>query len=177
SRSAYTTPGAASIPRSCRTCSIASVRPTAAAPAPTAGSVSGSRSCGSSSSSMAARCAPRARAPIGARRSRSGFRGRGPRPRRTRPASSPSTAPARPRQLAFNGGHADQQRPVLLGMRLLVVEDEEDGREALTLFLSRAGAQVRSSTTVQEARRVLEQWLPDVVVTDIGLPGDDGYAL
>src|SRR5262249_17714 len=93
------------------------------------------------------------------------------------PRARPEAAPDAPRQLAFNGGDADQQRPVLLGMRLLVVEDEEDGREALTLFLSRAGAQVRSSTTVQEARRVLEQWLPDVVVTDIGLPGDDGYAL
>ena len=62
-------------------------------------------------------------------------------------------------------------------MRLLLVEDEQDGHEALTLLLSRAGAQVRGTTTVGAARRVLEQWIPDVVVTDIGLPGDDGYAL
>src|SRR5262249_31504271 len=93
------------------------------------------------------------------------------------PRARPAAAPDAPRQLAFNGGDAHHQPPPLLGMRLLVVEEEEDGGEALTLFLSRAGAQVRSSTTVQEARRVLEQWLPDVVVTDIGLPGDDGYTL
>ena len=93
------------------------------------------------------------------------------------PMARPAAAPDVSGQLAFDGGDADQKRPVLHGMRLLVVEDEEDGREALTLFLSSAGAQVRSSTTVQEAQMVLEQWLPDVVVTDIGLPGDDGYAL
>src|SRR5262249_3746509 len=93
------------------------------------------------------------------------------------PMARPAAAPDAPGQPAFDAGDADPKRPVLPGMRRLVVEDEEDGREALTLFLSSAGAQVRSSTTVQEARMVLEQWLPDVVVTDIGLPGDDGYAL
>jgi CheY-like chemotaxis protein len=36
---------------------------------------------------------------------------------------------------------------------------------------------VRGTTTVRAARLMLEQWVPDVVVTDIGLPGDDGYAL
>jgi signal transduction histidine kinase/ActR/RegA family two-component response regulator len=67
--------------------------------------------------------------------------------------------------------------PVLAGMRLLLVEDEQDAREALTLLLSQAGAQVRGAPTVDGARRVLERWMPDVVVTDIGLPGEDGCAL
>jgi CheY-like chemotaxis protein len=69
------------------------------------------------------------------------------------------------------------EAPTLEGMRLLVVEDEEDAREALTLLLSRAGAHVRGTPTVQGARLVLEQWIPDAVVSDIGLPGEDGYAL
>jgi signal transduction histidine kinase len=70
-----------------------------------------------------------------------------------------------------------REAPTLEGMRLLVVEDEEDAREALTLLLSRAGAHVRGAPTVQDARLVLEQWIPDAVVSDIGLPGEDGYAL
>jgi signal transduction histidine kinase len=70
-----------------------------------------------------------------------------------------------------------REAPALKGMRLLVVEDEQDAREALTLLLSRAGASVRDAPTVQGARLVLEQWIPDAVVSDIGLPGEDGYAL
>src|SRR5262249_8792875 len=89
---------------------------------------------------------------------------------RALPASRPDTpAPRR-------DGTGDD-RPMLDGMRLLLVEDEQDGHEALTLLLSRAGAQVRGTTTVRAAQLVLEKWIPDVVVTDIGLPGDDGYAL
>jgi CheY-like chemotaxis protein len=90
---------------------------------------------------------------------------------KAQPASRPD-APAAPRR----SGTGDD-RPALDGMRLLLVEDEQDGHEALTLLLCRAGAQVRGTTTVRAARLVLEQWIPDVVVTDIGLPGDDGYAL
>jgi signal transduction histidine kinase len=90
---------------------------------------------------------------------------------RALPASRPD-APSAPRRSST----ADD-RPALDGMRLLLVEDEQDGHEALTLLLSRAGAQVRGTTTVRAARLVLEKWIPDVVVTDIGLPGDDGYAL
>ena len=90
---------------------------------------------------------------------------------KAQPATRPDTS-STPRR----SGSGDD-RPILNGMRLLLVEDEQDGHEALTLLLSRAGAQVRGTTTVGAARRVLEQWIPDVVVTDIGLPGDDGYAL
>jgi CheY-like chemotaxis protein len=92
------------------------------------------------------------------------------------PRALPAAAPDEPRHTDLRG-EDDRHRPLLHGVRLLLVEDEEDGREALTLLLGRAGAEVRSATTVQGARLVLEQWLPDVVVTDIGLPGDDGYAL
>jgi len=90
---------------------------------------------------------------------------------KAQPATRPDTS-STPRRSG-----SDDDRPILDGMRLLLVEDEQDGHEALTLLLSRAGAQVRGTTTVGAARRVLEQWIPDVVVTDIGLPGDDGYAL
>jgi len=82
--------------------------------------------------------------------------------------------PSRP-ALRNDGGRDTPQ--VLAGMRLLLVEDEQDAREALTLLLDQAGAHVRGAETVEGARLVLERWMPDVVVTDIGLPGEDGFAL
>jgi signal transduction histidine kinase len=91
------------------------------------------------------------------------------------PKALPAAAPGGTRPQL----HAEDVRepPALTGMRLLLVEDEQDAREALTLLLVRAGAQVRGTPTVQGARLVLEQWIPDAVVSDIGLPGEDGYAL
>jgi hypothetical protein len=69
------------------------------------------------------------------------------------------------------GGHRGRSAPPsVAGMRLLVVEDEEDAREALTLLLARAGAHVRSATSVRDARRALEEWPPDVVVTASAFP-------
>jgi signal transduction histidine kinase len=90
--------------------------------------------------------------------------------------SSPIGADA-PRSHALRSGDGHTTASVLTGMRLLVVEDEEDAREALMLLLGRAGARVRTASTVPDARLILEDWIPDAVVTDIGLPGEDGYAL
>jgi CheY-like chemotaxis protein len=60
---------------------------------------------------------------------------------------------------------------------VLLVEDELDSREALSLLVAGAGADVRTAESVSAARAVLETWPPDVVVSDIGLPHEDGYAL
>src|SRR5262245_251243 len=63
------------------------------------------------------------------------------------------------------------------GVRVLLVEDEHDSREALSLLVAGAGADVRTAESVSAARVLLEAWPPDVVVSDIGLPHEDGYAL
>jgi CheY-like chemotaxis protein len=65
----------------------------------------------------------------------------------------------------------------LKGMRVLVVDDEQDARDLLTMTLTQSGAEVRTSTTVREALEALDQWSPDVLVSDIGMPKEDGYAL
>ena len=65
----------------------------------------------------------------------------------------------------------------LEGRRVLVVEDEVDAREALAVIVSQAGATVAAVGTAREALRTLAAWRPDVLVCDIGLPAEDGYAL
>ncbi len=65
----------------------------------------------------------------------------------------------------------------LADLRMLVVDDEADARELVTAVLSRYGAVVRTASSVEEAMRLLREQVPDVLVSDIGLPGEDGYAL
>jgi CheY-like chemotaxis protein len=61
------------------------------------------------------------------------------------------------------------------GTRVLLIEDDPDAREVAVAGLERAGFEVRSAGSAREALSILEGWLPDVVVSDIGMPGMDGY--
>src|SRR5262249_10204366 len=65
----------------------------------------------------------------------------------------------------------------LNGLRVLVVDDEADARELMRMVLRSAGAEVMAAANAEEAVEQVEQWHPDLLVSDIGLPGDDGYAL
>jgi CheY-like chemotaxis protein len=62
------------------------------------------------------------------------------------------------------------------GLRVLVVEDEFLILELFEFALKSNRAEVRTARSVDEALKVMESWLPEVVVTDIGLPETDGYA-
>lgn len=66
---------------------------------------------------------------------------------------------------------------VLAGIRLLVVDDEPDARSLLAALLGRAGAAVRTAGSASEALALLDAEVPDALVSDIGMPGMDGYAL
>src|SRR3989442_573387 len=69
-------------------------------------------------------------------------------------------------------------RPVSLrGVRVLIVDDEADARELMRMILRSSGAEVTAAPCPQEALEQVEQWHPDILVSDIGLPGDDGYVL
>jgi signal transduction histidine kinase/CheY-like chemotaxis protein len=73
-----------------------------------------------------------------------------------------------------------QSRPALLsieGARVLVVDDEPDAREILETMLSRAGATVLTAPDAEQAWQAFEQWQPDILVSDVSLPGEDGCAL
>jgi PAS domain S-box-containing protein len=65
----------------------------------------------------------------------------------------------------------------LSGLRVLVVDDEADARELMRMVLRSSGAEVMATACAEEALEQLEQWHPDILVSDIGLPGDDGYVL
>jgi signal transduction histidine kinase/ActR/RegA family two-component response regulator len=62
-------------------------------------------------------------------------------------------------------------------LRVLLVDDTSDGRELTALVLTQAGARVQPVGSVREALHSVEQDPPDVLVSDIGLPDEDGYAL
>jgi PAS domain S-box-containing protein len=80
---------------------------------------------------------------------------------------------------AEGAGAAAEALPAtrLDGVRVLLVEDAEDARELITLVLRERGAQVRAVSNAREAMEDLEECLPDVLVSDIGLPGEDGHML
>jgi signal transduction histidine kinase len=63
------------------------------------------------------------------------------------------------------------------GLRVLVVEDDVDTREAIAFLLGSAGAVVETAASVPEALEAARARPPDILVCDIGLPGEDGYAL
>lgn len=66
---------------------------------------------------------------------------------------------------------------ILEGLRILVVDDEADSRELVTAILTRCGSKVRSCESTAEALKTFREWKPDLLVSDIGMPKEDGYAL
>jgi signal transduction histidine kinase/ActR/RegA family two-component response regulator len=65
----------------------------------------------------------------------------------------------------------------LRGLRVLVVDDESDAREMLSLVLTRCAAEVTTAGSAREAMEILPTLHPDVLISDIGMPGEDGYSL
>ncbi len=87
--------------------------------------------------------------------------GEAPRPRP--PASGTAPAPAYP--------------PELEGLRVLVVDDDEDSRVLVKKVLEMCGAEVTAVGSAREALAWVERLRPDVLVSDLGMPGEDGYWL
>ncbi|MGH9872622.1 MAG: response regulator [Pyrinomonadaceae bacterium] len=66
---------------------------------------------------------------------------------------------------------------VLEGMRILVVDDEADSRELVSAIVTRCGGEVMSCESAAEALKTFRAWKPDILVSDIGMPHEDGYTL
>lgn len=67
--------------------------------------------------------------------------------------------------------------PLLQKVSLLIVDDEEDARTMLAKMLSKAGAQVTTASSASQALELLAAPLPNVIISDIGMPDKDGYDL
>lgn len=67
--------------------------------------------------------------------------------------------------------------PPLHGLHVLVVDDEADARELIAMVLRSASAQVSVAGSVDEALGAFAASRPDVLVSDVGMPGHDGYSL
>src|SRR5262245_25185560 len=65
----------------------------------------------------------------------------------------------------------------LVGLKLLVVDDEPDTCDMLSFLLERCGAEVRTANSAIEALEQLKTWSPNVLICDIGMPAIDGYEL
>jgi CheY-like chemotaxis protein/anti-sigma regulatory factor (Ser/Thr protein kinase) len=72
---------------------------------------------------------------------------------------------------------AERASSRLDGLNVLVVDDDADVRDALAGVLERSGADVRTAAAVGEAMNAVREAVPDVLVSDLGMPGDDGYEL
>ncbi|MGH8514487.1 MAG: response regulator, partial [Gammaproteobacteria bacterium] len=98
------------------------------------------------------------------------------------PAAPVASAPARARRTVKRAAvPPGAQTPSLTGVRLLVVDDQEDAREALATMLARHGAEMSTAGSGREALALLAESLesapPHVLVCDIAMPELDGYAV
>jgi PAS domain S-box-containing protein len=65
----------------------------------------------------------------------------------------------------------------LTGLRVLIVDDELDTLGMLGVILENNSAEVKSAASAAEALEVISNWKPDILVSDIGMPGENGYEL
>lgn len=90
------------------------------------------------------------------------------------PAGLPPALPASPGAQTSSGERASR---ALEGLRIVIVEDDDDARDLVGIILSNAGALVHSAASAEEGFRVVATGRAQLLVSDIGMPGEDGYSL
>jgi signal transduction histidine kinase/ActR/RegA family two-component response regulator len=89
-------------------------------------------------------------------------------------AGAPSDSRGHPRA---DGTVAASNAGALEGLKVLVVDDDQDAVNLFCTVLAGAGAETRSAVSAAHALAALDDWQPDVLVSDIEMPREDGYAL
>lgn len=64
----------------------------------------------------------------------------------------------------------------LEGLRVLLIDDEPEARHIIATVVRRAGAQVRACTSAADGLAAVVEWCPDVILSDIAMPEEDGYS-
>jgi CheY-like chemotaxis protein len=89
---------------------------------------------------------------------------------------SPGAAPVRHRSIeSLPPSRVDES--LLRGLRVLVVDDEEDALMLLETALTQHGADVTTASNAADALAAIERHPPDMLLSDIGMPYEDGYSL
>ncbi|HET6863534.1 MAG TPA: ATP-binding protein [Pyrinomonadaceae bacterium] len=78
--------------------------------------------------------------------------------------------------IALSGEFNLAEMSSLTGLRVLLVDDEPEARQIITTVIARTGALVQSCTSASEALSKLIEWRPDVLLSDIAMPEEDGYS-
>ena len=81
---------------------------------------------------------------------------------------------------ASEAGREDRRAgPVepLGNLRVLIVDDDSNTREMLSIVMQAHGAQVRTAASAAEALAAIQEWRPQLLLSDISMPGEDGYSL
>jgi CheY-like chemotaxis protein len=81
-------------------------------------------------------------------------------------------------EAAETGERSEPSAPgALAGIRILIVDDDLDMRDALQYLFEGYGAEVTAAASVAEALAALERSRPDVILSDVAMPGESGYDL
>jgi CheY-like chemotaxis protein len=72
---------------------------------------------------------------------------------------------------------AGPSTPSLQGVRVLIVDDDAEFLDLSAMALRRAGAEVRTASSAARAQELIEFWKPKVLLTDLAMPGEDGFML
>jgi signal transduction histidine kinase/ActR/RegA family two-component response regulator len=91
--------------------------------------------------------------------------------------ATPAADPAPPAPAEIRDGRRGPVPTSLTGVRVLAVDDEADAREIMREVFARSGAEVLVASSAREALDLVLTHRPDVLVADVGMPGEDGYAL
>jgi signal transduction histidine kinase/ActR/RegA family two-component response regulator len=83
---------------------------------------------------------------------------------------------AEPIVSAHSGEMSSLEIRSLDGLRVLLVDDEPEARQIISTVITRTGAEVRACTSASEALAKLAEWKPDVILSDIAMPDEDGYS-
>ena len=92
-------------------------------------------------------------------------------------ASARTVAPAESRGKAADGRLGPENPVSLAGLHVLFVDDDADARCLIHMILTKGGAEVRTAVSATEALAACDEWRPEVLISDIGMPGEDGYTL
>jgi signal transduction histidine kinase/DNA-binding response OmpR family regulator len=94
------------------------------------------------------------------------------------PLSLLAEAPVKALKEKTNGHKKyESSKAELSGIRVLIVDDDSDTCEMLTFALNLLGAETHTSTSASEAFASIADWQPDVLLSDINMPDEDGYTL